>query len=250
MIIPLGDDNRDRQRVPFVTYFFIAANLVVFFVFQGFGTDHLFTYAFSTVPEEILSGQDLVTESRVYSDPITGSPYAVPGLQPTPVSVYLTLLISMFMHGGWAHLIGNMLYLWIFGDNIEDRLGHLRYLVFYLLCGVLAALAHVAATLVFGGDTMTPMLGASGAISGVLAGYLMLFPRRRVRVLLIRILMAVPAWIAIGLWFVFQLLNGIGALGAGSQAGGVAYAAHIGGFLAGLLFTRVFAIGTKGRTTR
>ena len=247
MIIPLGDDNRGRRRVPFVTYLLIAANIVVFFVLQGFGNDHVFTYAFSTVPEEILTGQDLVTEGRVYSDPITGSRYTVPGLQPTPVSVYLTLLISMFMHGGWAHIVGNLLYLWIFGDNIEDRLGPVRYLLFYLTCGVLAALSHVAATLAFGGDTMTPMLGASGAISGVLAGYLMLFPRRRVRVLRIRILTAVPAWIAIGAWFVFQVLNGIGAFGAGSQAGGVAYAAHIGGFLAGLLLIWVFAVGTKRR---
>lgn len=247
MIIPLGDDNRDRKVVPFITYFLIAANLTVFFVFQGFGNNYGFTYAFSTVPEEIRTGQDLVSESRVYLDPITGTRYSVPGLRTTPVSVYLTLLISIFMHGGWAHLFGNMLYLWIFGDNIEDRLGHVRYLLFYLVCGVLAALSHVAVTVALGGDTMTPMLGASGAISGVLAGYLMLFPRRRVRVLLIWIPTAVPAWVAIGLWFGFQVLNGMGELGAGSQAGGVAYAAHVGGFIAGLLLVWIFAIGTRKR---
>lgn len=250
MIIPLGDDNRDRQIVPVVTYIFIAANLLVFFFLQGFGNDQRFTYAFSAVPDEILSGRDLVTEDRVYSDPISGSRYRIPGLQPTPVSVYLTLITSMFMHGGWAHILGNMLFLWIFGDNIEDRLGHLRYLLYYLACGVIAALAHVYVTLLVGGNLTTPMLGASGAISGVLGGYLVLHPRRRVRVLLFRILTSVPAWVAIGIWFAFQLLNGIGVLGSGSQAGGVAYAAHIGGFVAGLVLIGLFALGTGRRATR
>ena len=149
----------------------------------------------------------------------------------------------MFMHGGLAHILGNLLYLFIFGDNIEDRLGHLRYVIFYLLCGILASLAHVFATALFGGGLYVPSLGASGAISGVLGGYLILFPRRRVTVLLSRFFVRVPAVLAIGLWFVFQLINGIGVFGAGSQGGGVAYAAHIGGFLVGLALVKVFSAG-------
>jgi membrane associated rhomboid family serine protease len=119
---------------------------------------------------------------------LSGQRVVAPGLQPTPGSVYLTLLVSMFMHGGLAHIFGNMLFLWIFGDNIEDRLGHVRYLIFYLVCGVLASLAHVFTTVAFGGNPLVPSLGASGAISGVLGGYILLYPKRRVRVILLRIL--------------------------------------------------------------
>ena len=136
-----------------------------------------------------------------------------------------------------------MLYLWIFGDNVEDALGHLRYLIFYLICGVIAGLSHVFATVAFGGNPHLPSLGASGAISGVLAGYLVLFPRRRVRVIVFRTIQEVTAIWAIGIWFVFQLISGIGVLGGGSQAGGVAYAAHIGGFIAGLILIKLFAAG-------
>jgi membrane associated rhomboid family serine protease len=164
-------------------------------------------------------------------------------LEPTPWSVYITLLTSMFMHGGLAHLIGNMLFLWIFGDNLEDILGHVRYLIFYLVCGVLASLAHVGATFLFKGNPFIPSLGASGAISGVLGGYILLFPFRRVTVLLFRLLTTVPAWVALGLWFAFQFINGLGVLGGGSQVGGVAYGAHIGGFIAGLALVYVFTLG-------
>src|SRR5262249_35417773 len=160
---------------------------------------------------------DVVTDDREVQDPMTGVTVQVPGLQPTPIPVYLTLLTSMFMHGGLGHLFGNMLYLWIFGDNIEDTLGHWRYLNFYLVCGVLAALAQVFATVAMGGDQRIPSLGASGAISGVLGAYLLLFPLRRVTVIMVRILMDVPAYVALGIWFVFQLINGLGALGPGSQ---------------------------------
>jgi membrane associated rhomboid family serine protease len=149
----------------------------------------------------------------------------------------------MFMHGGLAHILGNLLFLFIFGDNIEDRLGRARYLLFYLVCGTLASLAHVFSTVWLQGNINVPSLGASGAISGVLGGYIVLFPRKRVRVILIRFLTQMPAFYAIGIWFVFQLLNGIGIFGAGSQVGGVAYAAHIGGFLAGVLLIKAFAIG-------
>ena len=169
MILPLGDDNRDRRRAPLVTWTFIAINVLVFVFLQRFGNDYQFTYAFSAVPQEILTGRDVVTSPTVHTDPTTGARYTQPGLQPTPVSVYLTLLTSMFMHGGWAHLLGNMLYLWIFGDNVEDRIGRFRFVVFYLLCGVIATMSHVLTTRLLGQDLRVPTLGASGAISGALA---------------------------------------------------------------------------------
>src|SRR5829696_2547398 len=184
MVFPLFDDNSDRQSFPFVNYAFIAANIFVFVVLQQLGTNARFTYAFSTVPLEIVTGHDVVTQARVLEDPVTGQRLLIPGLGVTPLSVYLTLLTSMFMHGGIAHIGGNMLFLWIFGDNIEDRLGHVRYVIFYLVCGVIASLAHVITTYVFsGGDDasmLVPSLGASGAISGVLGGYLLLHHSRRV----------------------------------------------------------------------
>jgi len=242
MIFPIGDDNSGRTLAPVVNYLLIAANILVFVFLQKLGTDVKFTYAFSTVPQEIVTGHDQVTPDRQVEDPDTGEKYAVPGLQATPGSVYFTLIVSMFMHGGIAHIFGNMLFLWIFGDNVEDRLGHVRYLIFYLVCGILASLAHVFATVAMGGDPLVPSLGASGAISGVLGGYLLLFPGRRVRVILLRFLTDVPAYVAIGLWFVFQLISGLGMLG-GEASGGVAYAAHVGGFVAGLLLVKIFALG-------
>src|SRR5262249_20795839 len=204
-----------------------------------------FTYAFSTGPEEIVTGKDLVTPDQEVINPITRERMLYPGLQPTPYSVYLTLLTSMFMHGGLMHLLGNMLFLWIFGDNVEDDLGHERYSLFYVLCGVLASLAHVATTYAFGGDPRVPSLGASGAISGVLGAYIMLHPQRSVTVLLFRFLTEVPAWVAIGIWFLFQLISSVGALGPGAAKGGVAYGAHIGGFLAGVALVKLFAIGRE-----
>jgi membrane associated rhomboid family serine protease len=246
-MFPLGDDNSDRHARPLVTWVLIALNVAVFVFLQGLGSNSGFTYAFSTVPAEIVTGKDVVTDDRVEEVPFTEQRFVVPGLRPTPGSVYLTLLTSMFMHGGLAHLFGNMLFLWIFGDNVEDRLGKGRFLAFYLLTGLLASLAHVATTVWFGDDPLIPSLGASGAISGVLAGYLVLFPHRRVRVLLtlgflIRVA-EVPALLAIGMWFLFQVISGLGVLGAGTQRGGVAYAAHIGGFVAGWLLVRLFDRG-------
>jgi membrane associated rhomboid family serine protease len=246
MVFPLYDDNSDRTTTPFVNYALIAANILVFVFLQQLGTNQQFTYAFSTVPLEIVSGQDVVTPSRVLVHPVTGQRLLVPGLGETPVSVYLTLIWSMFMHGGIAHIAGNMLFLWIFGDNLEDRLGHLRYILFYLVTGILASLTHVFTTAVMAQDQssmMVPSLGASGAISGVLGGYILLHPARRVTVLLFRILTEVPAWVAIGIWFAFQLISGLGILGGGSQQGGVAYGAHIGGFIAGLVLIKIFDIG-------
>ena len=247
MLFPIADDNTDRTGAPVVNYVIILLNVLVFVFLQGLGSNDKFTYAFSTVPAEIISGRDIATEDRVLEHPVTGQEIEMPGLQKTPIPVYLTLITSMFMHGGIAHIFGNMLFLWIFGDNIEHRLGHLRYGIFYLVCGILAGLAHVISTVVFAGDNqaslLIPSLGASGAISGVLGGYILLFPTRRVTVLLSYFVTQVPAFIAIGLWFVFQLISGLGMLGSGSQAGGVAYAAHIGGFVAGLALIKVFEIG-------
>src|SRR6267142_3269732 len=247
MVFPLYDDNSDRLTTPVVNYVLIAVNILVFVFLQGLGSNDRFTYAFSTVPAEIVTGRDIVTPDRIVIEPITGQRLAIPGLQPTLIPVWLTLITSMFMHGGIAHIFGNMLFLFIFGDNIEDRVGHIRYLIFYLVCGVLAGLAHVFSTVIFAGDSvgslLVPSLGASGAISGVLGGYILLFPTRRVTVLLSYFVTQVPAFIAIGLWFVFQLISGLGVLGSGAQQGGVAYAAHIGGFIAGLALIKVFEIG-------
>jgi len=239
-MFPISDDNTGRRSFPIINIALIVINILVFVFLQELGEDTEFTYAFSTVPQEIITGRDIVTQPEVVRDPTTGQRFQVPGLGPTPYTVYLTLLVSMFMHGGLAHIAGNMWFLWIFGDNVEDRLGPFGYLIFYLTCGLLASLAHVASTYALGQDPLVPSLGASGAISGVLGGYLLLFPQRRVRVLFLRFITEVPAVVAVGLWFVFQLVSGLGMLGGGSD--GVAYAAHIGGFIAGVVLVNVFAV--------
>jgi membrane associated rhomboid family serine protease len=170
---------------------------------------------------------------------VTGEPVQIPGLGVTAIPVWLTLITAMFMHGGIAHLAGNMLYLWIFGDNLEDRMGHVRYFFFYLLCGVLASLTHVFTDYLFNEDHLIPSLGASGAISGVLGGYLLMFPFKSVRVFIIIFLIRVPAFIVLISWILLQLANGAGYLG-GTEASGIAYAAHIGGFIAGMLLVKKF----------
>ena len=230
-MIPISDDDSDRTLTPFINYLLIAANIAVFVLLQGMGASDRFTYAFSTVPKEIVTGKDIVTPPRTVQDPVSGRSFEQPGLQHTPVSVYLTLLVSMFMHGGIAHIAGNMLYLWIFGDNLENALGRLRYVTFYLVCGVLASLAHVFTTVATHGNTLVPSLGASGAISGVLGGYILLFPGRRVRMLMGRSTIEMPAWVSIGMWFLFQLVAGMGLLGGGSQGGGGAPPTPPGGVL-------------------
>ncbi len=245
MLFPIGDDNRDRRIKPFINYLLVLINVLVFVFLQDFGANNKFTYAYSAVPEEILSGKDLVTSDKVFQNQISGERYTIPGLQPTPGIVYETLITSLFMHGGIAHIFGNMIFLLVFGDNIENRVGHFRYLIFYLVCGVLASLAHVFTTAILNGNLLVPTLGASGAISGVLGAYMLLFPKRRVRVIIFYFITDVPAILAIGLWFVFQLISGAGLLSGGSQTGGVAYAAHIGGFIAGLVLIKFFTIGAK-----
>jgi len=228
-MLPIGDDDSDRRFAPFINYALIAINILVFVFLQGMGGNEKFTYAFSTVPAEILTGKDITAGV----------------LEPTPVPVYFTLITSMFMHGGWAHLLGNMLFLWVFGDNIENRIGHMRYLIFYLVCGIIASLSHV---FVSGSDSLIPSLGASGAISGVLGGYLLLFPSRRVRVIMGRGITTVPAFVALGIWIVFQVISQMGVLGGDQGGGGVAYAAHIGGFVAGLALIKLFDIGAQKDT--
>lgn len=246
MIFPIGDDNSDRTTTPYVNYIFIAVNIFVFVLLQGLGNNLEFTYAFSTVPEEIITGEDLVTDSETVRDPVTDERYVMPGLEPTPFTVYITLLTSMFMHGSIMHIFGNMLYLWIFGDNLEHALGHIRYFLFYMVCGVIASLAHVATAVFTDSNLMIPSLGASGAISGVLGGYILLFPKRKVRAILVRSVVEIPAFAALGIWIVFQLISGF--LSAGEEGGGVAYGAHIGGFFAGLILVKFFTIGRKSVT--
>ncbi|MGI8784198.1 MAG: rhomboid family intramembrane serine protease [Acidobacteriota bacterium] len=212
MFFPIGDDDSQVTITPLVTYTMIGLNVLVFLYQLSLGTNiEQFFMAWATIPAEITSGQDLP-----------------PGI---PAPVYVTLLTSMFMHGGFMHIFGNMAYLWVFGNNIEAALGHARYVIFYLACGLLASLAHVF----FNANSVIPSLGASGAISGVLGAYIVMFPRGRVRVLMFNSITHVPAFVALGMWILLQLVSGVGSLGADTaQTGGVAYMAHIGGFIAGM----------------
>jgi len=217
-MIPLKD-NIPSLRAPVVTIGIIVINVLVY-LNQLTLPPHAaarFVYLYGLIPIEISSGDLLV---------------------PHPVPLYATLFTSMFVHGGLFHLAGNMLYLWIFGDNVEDRMGRLRFVIFYLLSG----LAAVAAQVLSDPDSKIPMVGASGAISGVLGAYLLLFPHARVMTLIflgwfIR-LVEIPALIVLGFWFVVQVLNGV--LTMGLRVGGVAWFAHIGGFVAGLVLVKPF----------
>jgi membrane associated rhomboid family serine protease len=235
---PIGDDNTERRLTPLVNYALITINVLVF-LYQLANPE--FTLGYSVVPAEITQGRDIV-------GPVQG----VKGLYlaPSPSPVYLTMLSSMFMHGGWLHLGGNMLYLWIFGDNVEDRMGHLKYLIFYLLCGFLASATHIF----FSPNSQIPSLGASGAIAGVLGSYLVMFPRNRIRVLLplgiIWTMARVPALIVIGLWGLLQFISGFGSLVNGGAGGGVAFMAHVGGFIAGILLVFLFRNPPESRRIR
>jgi membrane associated rhomboid family serine protease len=226
-MMPIGDEGHHRGGLPIVNLLILAANVAVFFLLQL--PSDAFTMGFSAIPKEILSGTDLVGPTPVQlPDGTTETLVHAPG--PSPIS--LTLVTSMFMHGGFAHIAGNMLFLFVFGDNVEHAFGSLLYAVFYLVCGVVASLAHV----MFSPESIIPSLGASGAISGVLAGYLVLFPKNRVKVLIgMRFVQEVPALLMIGLWAVFQFIAGAASITESAQTSGVAYMAHIGGFLAGLV---------------
>jgi membrane associated rhomboid family serine protease len=209
-MFPLGDDNSQRRSVPVVTFVLIALNVLVFFVELSAGQGFIQQWAF--VPRKFAAD---------------------------PAGQAHTIFTAMFMHGGWLHLLGNMLYLWIFGDNVEDEFGPFKFLAFYLLCGVAATLAQYYVNTRSG----VPNVGASGAIAGVLAAYLLMFPGARVNVLVYNQVVAMPAMIVLGLWIVLQLFSGFGSIAATSQTtdqGGVAYMAHVGGFVAGLVLTFFF----------
>jgi membrane associated rhomboid family serine protease len=205
-VLPIGDDNSRRRTFPFVTYTLVALNVIVFLVELGQPDPQAYLAQWGATPSQVSAGQSLVT-----------------------------LVTSMFLHAGWAHLLGNMLFLFIFGDNVEDAFGHFKYLAFYLVCGIAAALTQVA----LAPGSRVPGVGASGAISGVLAAYIVMFGNNRVRVLLGFFPVVVPAYVMIGLWIVLQFVYGAASLGYTQQSGGVAYGAHAGGFLCGLLLTFV-----------
>ncbi len=234
-MFPIGDDNSDLKIVPYVNYLFIALNILVFVFLQQIGSNEAFSYAFSLVPKEITTGVD-ISGVQVIRDSF-GNTGQIPHYE-TPLPVYFNFLSSMFMHGDVMHIVGNMLFLWIFGDNLENLLGHIRFAAFYIVCGIAAALAQI----VMDAGSVIPMLGASGAISGVLGGYVLLFPQRRVRAVIFNFLTTVPAIVAVGIWIGYQLLLGFLTP---SGTGGVAYAAHIGGFFAGLLLIKIFALGRQ-----
>jgi len=235
-MFPLGDDNSDVRTVPYVVYGLIGLNVLIFLLQMAAGDS--FTYGWAAVPFEITNGVDLVRPETI---DVAGQALRIPQ-SPGPTPIYVTLLSSMFMHGSLMHIGGNMLYLWIFGDQVEDLLGHGRFAVFYLLCGFVADAAHIASD----PASKIPTLGASGAIAGVLGAYLVKFPQNRVRVLVIRMITSVPSILVLGLWFVFQFIS---QATAGPAGGGVAYLAHIGGFVAGMVFVFVFALG-KGAPER
>ena len=204
-MMPIGDDNTGRRITPIVTYALIVVNVLVFLLELSGGDAFIQRWAF--VPTRFLAN---------------------------PIGDFPTLFTSMFMHAGWVHLLGNMLYLWIFGDNVEDRFGHGMYTVFYILCGLGATFAQLAVSQ----GSSIPNLGASGAIAGVLGAYIMMFPRSGVNVLVGRVVTRMSALIVIGFWIILQIFSGIGTFTASSQAeGGVAYMAHIGGFFAGVILT-------------
>jgi len=238
MVIPIGDEPSGLRTPPYVVYGLIAINVLVWLLQLQIGES--FTNGWSTVPYEITHGQDLIGTRTVVAG---GEAFPV-RLYPGPTPIYLTLLSAMFMHGSWLHILGNMLYLWIFGDQIEHLLGRGRFIVFYLLCGLAASLAQV----LYSPDGVVPSLGASGAIAGVLGAYMVKFPRNRVRVLMGRGLTTMPALLVLGLWIVLQFFAQVGT--PASEATGVAYMAHIGGFVAGIVLVLVMAAGRRLSTVR
>jgi membrane associated rhomboid family serine protease len=209
MVFPIGDDDSARRTVPFVTYLLIIINVVVFLLELQRGEAFIREWAF--IPAEFWAN---------------------------PSAEAVTPLTAMFMHGGWLHLFGNMLYLYVFGDNIEDDFGHLPFLIFYLIVGLAATFAQM----IFMQDSNLPNLGASGAIAGVLGAYILLFPKGRVRLLTRGGVIAVPAIVALGFWILLQFisLGGEMTVADSAQRGGVAYMAHIGGFVAGIVLAFLF----------
>jgi membrane associated rhomboid family serine protease len=223
MLFPISDDDRHLLRPASVTIVLVAANLLVF-LYQL--ANPAFIYAASVIPLEIVKGIDLTAPVLVHAG---GRLVEIPQA-PGPTPIHLTLLSAMFMHGGWAHLGGNLLYLWIFGDNVEHRFGGMRFLAFYLASGLAASFAQIAVA----PESVIPNLGASGAISGVLGAYMVLFPRNQVMVVFFFRIVTIPAVFVLGLWALMQVFSGVGSLETAGTTGGVAYAAHIGGFVAGV----------------
>jgi membrane associated rhomboid family serine protease len=219
-MIPLKDRNI-RKHFPFVTILLITVNILIFIYQLSLGEElNIFFNHFSVIPSYVYQA----LHSEVFKP-----------------MVFITLLTSQFLHGGWLHLGGNMLYLWVFGDNVEDKLGHVRFLIFYLLCGATASVLHIYIE----PRSDIPTIGASGAISGVLGAYILMFPRSRVLTLIpifIFIQIAeLPAYVILGLWFVLQFINGMLSLGyATAGMGGVAWWAHVGGFITGLILAIPF----------
>ena len=246
MIFPIGDQNEPGGRRAPVTLLIILANFAVFLLLQlpESGQERQpITYGYSTIPYEITHNVDLVGPKKI----TVGGETGVIDEEPGPRPIWLTIFTSMFLHGGWLHILGNMWFLWIFGDNVERRFGSLMYLVLYLGAGVVAAIAQILPN----PDSFIPSLGASGAIAGVLGAYLALFPTNRVWILVFRFIpFAVPALVAIGLWFLLNLVNGVGQIALTEQTGGVAYLAHVGGFIAGLVVGLIFRGQPPARAQR
>jgi membrane associated rhomboid family serine protease len=237
--IPISDNAGVRRRFPFVNYALILINVAVF-VYELTLPDQgaCFTADYALVPNAILHGTALAVQ---------GCPMG----EPTPV--FLTLITAMFLHAGFLHIAGNMIYLWVFGDNVEDRLGHFWYLIFYLFCGLVASFTQIAATIYAHGDLNELNLGASGAIAGVLGAYLLFYPRAKVRTIIFIgvffTLATLSAFIVIGFWFVLQAIDAFLSVapinGAPVASGGVAYFAHVGGFVAGLVIALIVSPFTK-----
>ena len=225
-MFPIGDDREASGGAPLVVIALVVLNVLAFLfeLSQPSGALQSFIQAWGVVPHEYAVRQDLPPH--------------------IPLPFWSTLFTSMFLHAGWLHLGGNMLYLWIFGDNLERVMGSARFLLFYLICGIAAGLAQILAS----GASNIPSLGASGAISGVLGGYLVLFPRNRVRVLTRGGIMSVPAVLVLGLWIVIQVISGLGTFGNTAESGGVAFMAHIGGFVAGLVLVKPMTVGRRAAT--
>lgn len=235
MIFPISDDDRHLMSPAWITIGLLVANVIVFLLQLA---DPALTYGWSVIPAEITSGQDLVGTAIMKSG---GHSVGIPQA-PGPSPIYLTILSAMFMHGGWAHIGGNMLYLWIFGDNVEHRFGSLKFLAFYLISGVVATFAQIATN----PHSVIPNLGASGAISGVLGAYLVLFPRNKVNAVFFFRIVSLPAVFVIGMWAFMQFINGAGAIAPTAEtSGGVAYAAHIGGFVAGVVMGLIARLTMK-----
>ena len=248
MVLPLGDLQRTRIT-PVITYALIAINVVVYLL--QFQSGDRITMAFACTPWEVTHNQDIdapilkppaVVRIHDPRDPtgrriieVEGKPAVIPH-QPTPIPVWMTLLTAMFLHGSPMHLIGNMLYLWIVGDNVEEVLGSLRYIIVYLACGLVGSLAQIAAS----PDSMIPTLGASGAIAGIMGAYVIWFPHNQIRVLLFRFITVLPAVVVIGGWIILQVWLGAGSFHKMGESGGVAYLAHVGGAAAGILVAFLF----------